>query len=89
MDLNYLTFSDFDQALQVVDNFVKNVLNGPDKIQKKKMVEKLETYYEISQLLMENDQNKKGVQIPLPNEIWLKIMNYLDTKDIFGTLSQV
>ena len=51
MDLNYLTFSDFDQALQVVDNFVKNVLNGPDKNQKKKMVEKLETYYEISQLL--------------------------------------
>ena len=89
MDLNSLTCSDFDQALQVMDNFVKNVLNGPDKNQKRKMIEKLERYYDISRILLDNDQNRRGIQVPVPNEIWLKIMNYLDTKDIFGSLSQV
>ena len=43
MDLDSLSCNSFDQALKNMDNFVKNVLNGPDKNQKKKMVEKLET----------------------------------------------
>ena len=53
--------------------------------------------FELSQIIfekfstVENQENRLEVRrsIYLPNEIWLKIINYMKTKDIFGSFALV
>ena len=86
--------NDFDLKLNIMDKFVKGVLIGNDKHQKSKMVVKLQRYLEMAQLLVRNQgafqdqiQSKNNKNVPLPDEIWLKIMTYLNIKDLFGSVS--
>ena len=88
--------NDFDLKLNIMDKFVKGVLIGNDKHQKSKMVVKLQRYLEMAQLLVRNQgafqdqiQSKNNKNVPLPDEIWLKIMTYLNMKDLFGSVSLV
>ena len=88
--------NDFDLKLNIMDRFVKGVLIGNDKHQKSKMVVKLQRYLEMAQLLVGNQgefqdqiQSKNHKNVPLPDEIWLKIMTYLNMKDLFGSVSLV
>jgi len=53
-------------------------------------VETNERCNEVTQVRKKAKLNPiKGKNIALPNELWFKIMNYLPTKDLFGTFALV
>ena len=84
---------DFELALKVMDKFVENVLVGTNKHQKTRLLEKFKRYQELSELLVEEDEDdfpdQRNIQIDVPDEIWLKIFRFLNYKDIFKNLSLV
>ena len=90
---DFLKSCDFELALKVMDKFVENVLVGTDKHQKTRLLEKFKRYQELSELLVkeeENDiQNQNNTEINVPDEIWLKIMRFLNYKDVFQNLCLV
>ena len=90
---DFLKSCDFEMALKVMDKFVENVLIGSDKHQKMKLVERFKTYQAFYELLTMKEkiifQNQSNTTIDVPDEIWLKIMRYLDYKDVFENVSLV
>ena len=82
--------NDFDWSLNAMDRFVKNVLLGTNKNHWKRMVEKLQNYVEMAELLEDHFQNQISTRkIQVPDEIWLRIMRFLNYKDLFVNVSLV
>ena len=89
--------NDFDLKFRMMDKFVNGVLIGKDKKQKKRMLEKIQQYHEIVQLLVDKQergfedqvQSKEFTIMHIPDEVWLKIMTYLKIKDLLGCVSLV
>ena len=82
--------NNFDWFLNAMDRFVKGVLVGTNKNHKRRMIEKLQNYVEMSELLEDHFQNQISTRkIQVPDEIWLRIMKFLNYKDIFGNVSLV
>ena len=91
---------DLDCAVDCFEKVVKNVLKNGDGVQQAKLLTKLKDLTKLmltrkdsaSIETLEVPQSKKIKlnpirNIEIPNEIWLKIMNYLPTRDIFGTFA--
>ena len=91
---------DLDRAVVNFEKVVKNVVDNGDGIQQAKLLKKLK---ELTKFMLARKEPKsvetmevspsKRIRvnptrhIEIPNEIWLKIMNYLPTKDILGTFA--
>ena len=92
---------DLDHAVVNFEKVVKNVVENGDGIQQAKLLKKLKDLTKFmlstedskSVKTMEIPPNKKiklnplSTNIEIPSEIWLKIMNYLPTEDIFLRLA--
>ena len=89
MNLKTLTLSksSFDLGLEMFEKFVNEVFSGGDEEQKAKLQEKWESVTKTC-VLSERIKNK-NIEINFPNELWLKIMTYLKTEDIFGSVALV
>ena len=84
---------DFTNTLNAFDKFVKEVLNGRNSFEKRKLSEKI---HQLNQLChvskkrkTESILSKTDVTGNVPNEIWLKVISYLKCKDIFLGFGQV
>ena len=82
----------FDFALDIIETFVKEIFSGRNENQKFKLCQKLQNLlsfhspnkdFNSSQDLELNSSRK----VNLPDEIWLKIIQYLPTKDAFGSFA--
>ena len=79
---------EFDKATKMIQDFVQNVSNGSNENHKFRLrdilqdcIDLLPTKSKKRRLLDQKSRNSLGLR--LPNEIWLKIMTYLENKDIF------
>ena len=82
--------NNFDWFLNAMDRFVKGVLVGTNKNHKRRMIEKLQNYVEMAELLEDHFQNQISTRkIQVPDEIWLRIMKFLNYKDLFMNVSLV
>ena len=92
-DLLQLCQNDFNKTLYGVDKFVKEVLNGRNSYEKRKISEKIHQLYELcrssKKRKVESILSKTDVTGKVPNEIWMKIIGYLKTKDVFLGFGQV
>ena len=81
---------DFTNTLNAFDKFVKEVLNGRNSYEKRKISEKI---HQLDQLCHFSKKRKAESEADVtgnvPNEIWMKIIGYLKTKDIFLGFGQV
>ena len=84
---------DFNNTLNTIDKFVKEVLNGRNSFEEQKLSEKI---HQLNQLCnvskkrkAESILSKTDVTGNVPNEIWMKIIGYLKTKDVFLGFGQV
>ena len=84
-----------DSTVDYFENFVQDVLHGDDENQKNHLMNRLQKFVNLhnfgkrpldSKTTESNQVNKKlkRSHVKLPNEIWIKIMNYLSTSDKFG-----
>ena len=87
-----------DSTVDYFENFVKDVLQGGDVNQKNHLVKRLQKFVNLhnfgkrpldSEQTESHQLNKKLKRnnVELPNEMWIKIMNYLDTGNVFGNFS--
>ena len=81
METNIIT-ENFDCVVNNFEKFINEVFSSNDLTQKTKLVKKLEEFNTVGTLY----KNSKSY---MPNEIWMKIMNYLKTKDVFGNFALV
>ena len=93
-----LADKDLDLPLKSFEKFVENVASNGDEGQKAKVLKKLKDFNDLINLpknegsskVLRAKTNRRKVEIPeLPYEIWIKIMNYLPTNDIFHNLAYV
>ena len=72
-----------DLTMNYFENFVQGVLSGADEDQKNHLKTRLQIFV--------NNFGKKSLKfdlkVHLPYEIWVKILNYLGTKDKFGNFA--
>ena len=72
-----------DLTMDYFENFVQGVLSGADEDQKNHLKTRLQIFV--------NNFGKKSLKfdlkVHLPYEIWVKILNYLGTKDKFGNFA--
>ena len=86
------------------EHLVKEIYSCGDKIQKTELTKRLNSFLKICQNArkrrptsnLDSECDKKKIKLDkvekkvvLPNELWTKIMNYLPSKDIFGSLCLV
>ena len=98
MNLKTLTSgkSSFDLGLEMFEKFVSEVFSGGDGEQKAKLQEKWES---LTRTNVSSDGDPNGAMktfdttdhgnVTLPNELWMKIMTYLKTEDMFGSVALV
>ena len=79
---------EFDKTTKMLKDFVQNVSEGSNENQKFRLrdilqdcIDRLPLNSKKRRLLDQESRNSLGLR--LPNEIWLKIMTYLENKDIF------
>ena len=89
-DLLQLYQNDVNKTLYGIEKFVKEVLNGRNSYEKRKISEKI---HQLDQLCHFSKKRKAESETDVtgnvPNEIWLKIIGYLKCKDIFLGFGQV
>ena len=80
---------EFDKTTKMLKDFVQNVSKGSNENQKFRLrdilqncIDLLPSYSKKRKLLFQEKRNS-SVSLKLPNEIWVKIMTYLENKDIF------
>ena len=80
---------EFDKTTKMLQDFVQNVSEGSNENQKYRLrdilqncINLLPSYSKKRKLLFQEKRNS-SVSLKLPNEIWVKIMTYLENKDIF------
>ena len=93
----------FDLTVNAFEDLVTEVFSGTDEDQKIKLRDKLKYFTKVSsanckrkvKINQENSIKAKKLRlrmarnVELPNESWIKIMNYLKTKDIFNNFALV
>ena len=81
---------DVDSAVDYFEKVVKNVVENGDEVQQTKLFKKLQDLTKFMLVSKEPD-SVETMEVPLsmkiPNEIWLQIMNYLPTTDVFGVFA--
>ena len=85
MEAFFLNPKYFDFTLDMIETFVKEIFSGKDEIQKLKLSERLKNLLNIND--PENLEVNLSEKMKLPDEIWLKIIQYLPTKDLFGNMA--
>ena len=86
----------FQVCIDNFKKFVNKVFSGSDQAQKAILLEECQNVVKVGQesknnsmeameLIREEATNKAE----LPNEIWLKIIGFLETKDVFGNFALV
>ena len=94
---------DFESSLNSIGNFVQAVVSGQDEDKKMQLVEQLNHFLEIADpssgarkrfknldsKVLEEKIKVDFERVELPNEIWIKIMNYLPTNDILNNFGHV
>ena len=84
---------DFNNTLNAFDKFVKEVLNGKNSHEKRKLSEKINQLNQLCHVSKkrktESILSKTYVTGNVPNEIWLKVIGYLRCKDVFLGFGQV
>ena len=94
---------DFESSLNSIGNFVQAVVSGQDEDKKMQLVEQLNHFLEIADPSSGARKRSKNFDpkvpekkikvdlksVELPNEIWIKIMNYLPTNDILNSFGHV
>ena len=88
MEALFLDPKYFDSALDIIEAFAKEIFSGNNEIQKFKLSERLKCLLNInapekSCNPLQTLEVKSSTQAELPDEIWLKIIQYLPTKDLF------
>ena len=83
-----ITTENFDFVVNNFEKFINEVFSGNDETQKTKLIKKFEEFNTVG-TLYRNSKTRLPQNTQLPNEIWMKIMNHLTTKDIFGNFALV
>ena len=89
-----------DNTVDNFENFVQEILTGDDGDQKNHLMKRLQKFAKFqniskrqldSEPIESHQLNKKlkRSNVKLPNEIWIKIMNYLSTKDLITNMALV
>ena len=92
MESLFLNPKNFDSVLNIIENFAKEIFSGNDENQKFKLSKKLQNLLDLNHLekrinsVQNLDINSSG-NAGLPDEIWLKIIQYLPTKAVFGNFA--
>ena len=81
-----------DFSLDIIETLAKDIFSGKDEIQKLKLSERLKNLLNLNvpekSLNPVQDVEVSSVRnVALPDEIWLKIIQYLPTKHVFGKLA--
>ena len=86
----------FQHHIETFEKFVNNVFSGCDRTQKSLLLEKCQNFVRIGEeskkrFLKDAKTIPKGKQSKnrVPDEIWLKIIGFLETKDVFGNFAVV
>ena len=94
MEALLLNLKHFDLALDIIETFAKEIFSGKDDIQKLKLSERLKNLLllnnpeKISNYVQNSEVNANAARkVKLPNEVWLKIIQYLPTQDLFGNFA--
>ena len=81
---------EFDKTTKLLQEFVQKVAEGGNESRKLRLKDILRDCIELlpsnstkRPLLVEKQENQSKL-LKLPNEIWMKIMTYLENKDLFS-----
>ena len=79
---------EFDKTTKMLKDFVQNVSEGSNENQKFRLRDILKDCIKFlpsnsKKRLLDLEPQNSSVSLKLPNEIWVKIMTYLENKDIF------
>ena len=81
---------EFDKTTKLLQDFVQNVSKGNNESQKLRLKDILQDCMELlplnskkSPAIVQKQENQSKL-LKLPNEIWMKIMTYLENKDLFS-----
>ena len=80
---------EFDKTTKMLQDFVQNVSEGSNENHKFRLKDILQNCIDLlpskskKRRLLEQEQDNLSISFKLPNEIWVKIMSYLENKDIF------
>ena len=81
---------EFDKTTKLLQDFVQNVSKGNNESRKLRLKDILQDCIELlpsnstkSPSLVQKQENHSNL-LKLPNEIWMKIMTYLENKDLFS-----
>ena len=82
----------FDLALDTFETFAREIFSGKDEIRKLKLSQKLKNLLNLNDIeksteLMQNLEVNAPRKAELPDEIWLKIIQNLPTKDLFANFA--
>ena len=92
MEALFLNPKNFDSILNIIENFAKEIFSGNDENRKSKLSKKLQNILDFNH----QERNFNSVQnldvsfsqnAGLPDEIWLKIIQYLPTNVMFGNFA--
>ena len=92
MEAMFLNPESFDLALDTIETFAKEIFSGKDEIQKLKLSQRLKNLLHLNDIeksteLMQNLEVNAPRKVELPDEIWLKMIQNLPTKDLFANFS--
>ena len=92
MEALFLNPKSFELALDTIETFAKEIFSGKDEIQKLKLSQRLKNLLKLNNLeksteLMQNLEVNASRKVELPDEIWLKIIQNLPTKDLFANFA--
>ena len=88
--------SQVDLIVDNFENYVESVLSGNNEFQKAHLIKRLQNLSKLynftnnptnEELLESQSKRKENVSNKLPNELWIKIMNYLSTETLFGNFA--
>ena len=77
----------FDLDLEIFEKIITEVFSGNDEEQKAKLKEKWESITRASDL--SGRIQSMDLEAKFPNEIWMKVMSYMKTEDVFGSFPLV
>ena len=92
MESLFLNPKNFDSVLNIIENFAKEIFSGNDEHQKSKLSKKLQNLLDLNHQeksinSVQNLDIRFSKNAWLPDEIWLKIIQYLPTNDTFGNFA--
>ena len=80
---------EFDKTTKMLQDFVQNVSEGSNENHKFRLKDILQNCIDLlpskskKRRLLDQEQENSSISLNLPNEIWVKILSYLENKDIF------